>query len=183
MLFLTPFLVTHFGYYIPAKEWNANVMTTKGIVRSHYVSSHVVHYSCNCHRTCTAKGACITNCDTCSEDRYNGVVMIGYTIDIEVNNESSFAEQSVSETEYTAKMIPYKDYTNNATVEEKLTSHYPTNSTVIIYYNKNNPTEYRFSTTPTYRIVEICSISVPMGILGILMICGLVALLVFLYFR
>lgn len=156
--YITPFLITHFSYYIPAKQWNDNVVVTNGQVVKYNTYKYITKYSCNCVRTCIGHNHhCTTKCDVCTRPCYSGEIIISYdTVDNIVNETKSI---------YTANMIQDGCYYDLQYIKNKIQSTYPIGHNITIYYNKNNPVQYRFEITPTYRTAEICSICIPFGII------------------
>jgi hypothetical protein len=159
IIYITPFLITHFSYYIPAKQWNSNVIVTNGQVTTQNIHEYITKYSCNCVKTCSGAGSrhhCTTKCDTCTRPCYSGEIIVGY---------DTGDENETSESMYIAKMTPYNCYYNLQKMENEMQSVYPIGRNITIYYDKNNPDQYRFEITPTYRTAEVCSICIPLGII------------------
>lgn len=172
IVYITPFLITHFSYYIPAKQWNNNVMITNGQVIAHDIYEYTTKYSCNCVRTCTGgrRHHCTTKCDVCTRPCYSGEIIVGYnTVDNIING---------TEPMYIAKMIHDGCYYDLQYIKNKIQSTYPIGHNITIYYNKNNPVQYRFEITPTYTTAEICSICIPVGII-ILNVIVLIIMIVY----
>jgi hypothetical protein len=170
LLYLTPFLIINFSYFIPAKQWNDNVMLTTGSVMTHTTHTYVVHYSCNCVRHCTGyKHHCTTTCDTCDRYCYKCTIKIGYDTD---SNETDTVD-NVTSFPYIVTTQPYTEcYYSRYNAEHTIDENYPIGSNVTVYYNKDDPTQYRLKVTPNYLTAEICGICIPMGIFILSIVSG-----------
>lgn len=163
LVYITPMLIIHFEYYLPAKQWNHNVMTTPGYVIAHFAHRFVTHYLCNCVKQCTSyKHHCTTKCDVCERYCYRGTIDIGYNVDTSSNDNQT----NSTDFHYIVSMQPYETcYSDKNAIEGILDSKYPIYSNMTIFYNQNDPAQYRFTVTPTYAAAEICGVCVPIGVL------------------